>query len=285
MNRPGARAGAVTLPARAPGAYGHVSGLPGPRPPRPRRRCRRSRSRRRPGARSGRRSRPGPRGDGQRVGLADGLIALVKPPQQLGLLNGQVHQQRAPAGRLNGLLPRVAILAQPQAAGTRQPPGLSRFGGRPLLLQTTPQTDHVGHGLRQFCLCQSRRWETPDLRSHRALRPTARAEDRRLPDAEVGGNRPALTGPAGAEAEARRAGFARHGAFDGPGRHRRSPAAPHRRARHDPHLYPGAFLICVHTPTAPWAGIRPTMPTSRSWPTASPWPAATPHSHPLTTGP
>ncbi|MYR92008.1 hypothetical protein GTY41_45645, partial [Streptomyces sp. SID685] len=35
----------------------------------------------------------------------------------------------------------------PLRAETRQLPGLSRTGRSPLLLQTAPKTDHVGHGL------------------------------------------------------------------------------------------------------------------------------------------
>ncbi|MDX2544085.1 hypothetical protein ACOT81_20930 [Streptomyces sp. WI04-05B] len=60
-------------------------------------------------------------------------------------------------------------------------------------------------------------------------------------------DRPALTGPAGAEAEARLAAFARHTVFDG---QVVTDEARLRRiiARHDPHLYPGNFLTCVYNP-------------------------------------
>ncbi|MFD6532114.1 hypothetical protein [Streptomyces sp. NPDC060184] len=60
-------------------------------------------------------------------------------------------------------------------------------------------------------------------------------------------DRPALTGPAGAEAEARLAEFARHTVFDG---QVVTDEARLRRilARHDPHLYPGTFLTCVYNP-------------------------------------
>ncbi|MFF4402632.1 hypothetical protein [Streptomyces sp. NPDC001480] len=60
-------------------------------------------------------------------------------------------------------------------------------------------------------------------------------------------DRPALTGPAGAEAEARLAEFARHAAFDG---QVVTDEARLRRilARHDPHVYPGTFLTCVYNP-------------------------------------
>ncbi|WP_338785163.1 hypothetical protein [Streptomyces sp. DG1A-41] len=60
-------------------------------------------------------------------------------------------------------------------------------------------------------------------------------------------DRPALTGPAGAEAEARLAEFSRHTVFEG---QVVTDEARLRRilARHDPHLYPGTFLTCVYNP-------------------------------------
>ncbi|OZC47851.1 hypothetical protein CH305_27640 [Rhodococcus sp. 15-649-2-2] len=56
-----------------------------------------------------------------------------------------------------------------------------------------------------------------------------------------------LTGPAAAEAERRLAEFERHVRFDGtvindPKRMQR------HMARHDPHIYPGEFVTCVHNP-------------------------------------
>ncbi|MGW6911611.1 hypothetical protein [Streptomyces sp. NPDC054940] len=61
------------------------------------------------------------------------------------------------------------------------------------------------------------------------------------------GDRPTLTCPAGAEAEARLAEFARHTVFDG------QVFTDEVRlcrivARHDPHLYPGTFITCVYNP-------------------------------------
>ncbi|WP_420036103.1 hypothetical protein ACN2WE_31230 [Streptomyces sp. cg28] len=60
-------------------------------------------------------------------------------------------------------------------------------------------------------------------------------------------DRPRLTGPAGAEAEARLATLAQHTAFDG---QVVTDEARLRRiiARHDPHLYPGRFITCVYNP-------------------------------------
>jgi hypothetical protein len=60
-------------------------------------------------------------------------------------------------------------------------------------------------------------------------------------------DRLALTGPAGAEAEARLAELARHTVFDGQvvtdeARLRRT------LARHDARLYPGTFITCVYNP-------------------------------------
>ncbi|MGW7522669.1 hypothetical protein [Streptomyces sp. NPDC054783] len=67
--------------------------------------------------------------------------------------------------------------------------------------------------------------------------------------AEMGADndRPALTGPAGAEAEARLAELARHTVFDG---QVVTDEARLRRivARHDTHLYPGTFVTCVYNP-------------------------------------
>ncbi|MBT1093527.1 hypothetical protein [Streptomyces sp. Tu102] len=61
------------------------------------------------------------------------------------------------------------------------------------------------------------------------------------------GDRPTLAGPAGGEAEARLAEFARHTVFDG---QVVTDEARLRRivARHDPHLYPGTFVTCVYNP-------------------------------------
>ncbi|WP_060887275.1 hypothetical protein [Streptomyces caniscabiei] len=60
-------------------------------------------------------------------------------------------------------------------------------------------------------------------------------------------DRPALAGPAGAEAEGRLAEFARHTVFDG--QVVNDEARPRRIApRHDPHVYPGTFVPCVHNP-------------------------------------
>ncbi|WP_089107753.1 hypothetical protein [Streptomyces hyaluromycini] len=60
-------------------------------------------------------------------------------------------------------------------------------------------------------------------------------------------DRPALTGPAGAEAEARLAELARQTVFDG---QVVTDEARLRRilARHDTHLYPGTFITCVYNP-------------------------------------
>ncbi|MFD5742596.1 hypothetical protein ACFXJM_37740 [Streptomyces massasporeus] len=60
-------------------------------------------------------------------------------------------------------------------------------------------------------------------------------------------DRPALTGPAGAEAEVRLAELVRHTVFDG---HVVTDEARLRRilARHDTHLYPGTFITCVYNP-------------------------------------
>ncbi|WP_307072175.1 hypothetical protein [Streptomyces canus] len=67
--------------------------------------------------------------------------------------------------------------------------------------------------------------------------------------AEMGADedRPTLSGPAGAEAEARLAEFARHTVFDG---QVVTDEARLRRivARHDPHLYLGTFVTCVYNP-------------------------------------
>ncbi|MFD5451269.1 hypothetical protein [Streptomyces sp. NPDC127100] len=67
--------------------------------------------------------------------------------------------------------------------------------------------------------------------------------------AELGADdaRPKLTGPAGAEAEARLAELARHTVFDG---QVVTDEARLRRilARHDTHLYPGAFVTCAYNP-------------------------------------
>ncbi|MFI7406019.1 hypothetical protein ACIBW9_37075 [Streptomyces sp. NPDC049541] len=67
--------------------------------------------------------------------------------------------------------------------------------------------------------------------------------------AEMGADsdRPALAGPAGDEAEARIAEFARHTVFDG---QVVTDEARLRRivARHDPHMYPGTFVTCVYNP-------------------------------------
>jgi hypothetical protein len=67
--------------------------------------------------------------------------------------------------------------------------------------------------------------------------------------AEMGADadRPALAGPAGAEAEGRLAEFARHTVFDG---QVVTDEARLRRivARHDPHVYPGTFVTCVYNP-------------------------------------
>ncbi|MGW2891839.1 hypothetical protein ACWDDN_42355 [Streptomyces griseoruber] len=59
--------------------------------------------------------------------------------------------------------------------------------------------------------------------------------------------RGALTGPAGAEAEARLAELARHTVFDG---QVVTDEARLRRilARHNTHLYPGTFITCVYNP-------------------------------------
>jgi hypothetical protein len=67
--------------------------------------------------------------------------------------------------------------------------------------------------------------------------------------AELGADedRPTLAGPAGAEAEARLAEFARHTVFDG---QVVTDEARLRRivARHDPHVYLGTFVTCVYNP-------------------------------------
>jgi hypothetical protein len=67
--------------------------------------------------------------------------------------------------------------------------------------------------------------------------------------AEMGADsdRPALAGPAGDEAEARIAEFARHTVFDG---QVVTDEARLRRivARHDAHMYPGTFVTCVYNP-------------------------------------
>jgi hypothetical protein len=67
--------------------------------------------------------------------------------------------------------------------------------------------------------------------------------------AELGADddRPALTGPAGPEAEARLAELARHTVFDG---QVVTDEARLRRilARHDAHVYPGTFVTCVYNP-------------------------------------
>ncbi|WAZ26897.1 site-specific integrase [Streptomyces cinnabarinus] len=67
--------------------------------------------------------------------------------------------------------------------------------------------------------------------------------------AEMGADvdRPTLAGPAGAEAGARLAEFARHTLFDG---QVVTDEARLRRIvpRHDPHLYPGTFVTCVYNP-------------------------------------
>ncbi|MEV0186731.1 hypothetical protein AB0I54_47275 [Streptomyces sp. NPDC050625] len=67
--------------------------------------------------------------------------------------------------------------------------------------------------------------------------------------AEMGADddRPALTGPVGAEAEARLAELARHTVFDG--QVVTDEARPRRIvARHDTHLYPGTFVTCIYSP-------------------------------------
>jgi hypothetical protein len=60
-------------------------------------------------------------------------------------------------------------------------------------------------------------------------------------------DRPTLTGPAGAQAEARLAELARHTVFDG---QVVTDEARLRRilARHDTHVYPGTFVTCVYNP-------------------------------------
>ncbi|MGW0655379.1 hypothetical protein ACWD4T_42555 [Streptomyces umbrinus] len=75
----------------------------------------------------------------------------------------------------------------------------------------------------------------------------ALARGQYLADMSTNGDRPALTGPAGAEAETRLAAFARHTVFEG---QVVTDEARLRRivARHDPHLYPGTFLTCVYNP-------------------------------------
>lgn len=73
----------------------------------------------------------------------------------------------------------------------------------------------------------------------------ALARGQYLADMSTDNDRPALTGPAGAEAEERLAEFARHTVFDG---QVVTDEARLRRilARHDPHLYLGAFVTCVY---------------------------------------
>lgn len=75
----------------------------------------------------------------------------------------------------------------------------------------------------------------------------ALARGQYLADISTDGDRLSLTGPAGSEAEARLAEFARHAVFDG---QVVTDEARLRRimARHDPHLYPGTFLTCVYNP-------------------------------------
>jgi hypothetical protein len=75
----------------------------------------------------------------------------------------------------------------------------------------------------------------------------ALARGQYLAEISADGDRPALTGPAGAEAEARLAEFARHAVFDG------QVVTDEVRlgrivARHDPHLHPGMFVTCVYPP-------------------------------------
>lgn len=68
-----------------------------------------------------------------------------------------------------------------------------------------------------------------------------------LADMAAAPYRPRLTGPAGAEAEARLTALAQYAVFDG---RVVTDEARLRRiiARHDPHLYPGRFLTCVYNP-------------------------------------
>ncbi|MFC5667640.1 hypothetical protein ACFP3U_32315 [Kitasatospora misakiensis] len=82
----------------------------------------------------------------------------------------------------------------------------------------------------------------PEVEAEQAL---ARGEQ--LLDLAAVGEHHRLTGPAGAEAELRLAEFARHADFLGkvvtdPVRLKRL------MARHDPHIYPGSFVTCVHVP-------------------------------------
>ncbi|WP_338894314.1 hypothetical protein WBG99_00150 [Streptomyces sp. TG1A-60] len=75
----------------------------------------------------------------------------------------------------------------------------------------------------------------------------ALARGQLLADMGTDGDRLSLTGPAGAEAEARLAEFARHAVFDG---QVVTDEVRLRRivTRHDPHLYPGTFLTRVYNP-------------------------------------
>ncbi|MEV0888564.1 hypothetical protein AB0J03_32750 [Streptomyces microflavus] len=73
----------------------------------------------------------------------------------------------------------------------------------------------------------------------------ALARGQYLGDLGADSDRPRLVGPAGAEAEQRLANFARHTVFDG---QVVIDEARLRRiiARHDPGIYPGAFVTCVY---------------------------------------
>ncbi|MFJ9362222.1 hypothetical protein [Streptomyces mirabilis] len=87
------------------------------------------------------------------------------------------------------------------------------------------------------------------LRLPRRGRGRRRPRPRPVPRRDQRGWRPACTDrpPAGAEAEARLAEFARHAVFDG------QVVTDEVRlgrivARHDPHLHPGMFVTCVYPP-------------------------------------
>jgi hypothetical protein len=56
-----------------------------------------------------------------------------------------------------------------------------------------------------------------------------------------------LTGPAAAEAESRLATFERHVQFDGKVINDKKRLQRHMK-RHDPHIYPGKYVTCVHNP-------------------------------------
>ncbi|MFK0238734.1 hypothetical protein [Streptomyces vinaceus] len=96
-----------------------------------------------------------------------------------------------------------------------------------------------------------------------------------LADMAADPDRPRLTGPAGAEAEARVTVLAQYAVFDGKVV---NDEARLRRiiARRDPTSTPAVSSPASTTPTAPSAAPPPPRPTSRPWPTASHWPAATP---------